>query len=77
MFAAQRLRVGRTRAGVIVVDDHHFRVLGGSEELSFHAGIPAKPIRDTAALVLHNPFDSRAGSWPPSSTASQVGYTNV
>ena len=49
MVAGQRLRVGRTHAGIIVnivVEDHHFRVLDGTKELSLHARISAKPIRN-------------------------------
>jgi hypothetical protein len=46
MVAGQRLRVGRTHAGNTVVADHHFRVLDGTKELSLHAQISAKPIRN-------------------------------
>lgn len=49
MVAGQRLRVGRTHAGAIVtvvVDDHHFRVLDGTKELSLHARTSTKPIRN-------------------------------
>jgi transposase InsO family protein len=49
MVAGQRLRVGRTYAGTIVtivVDDHHFRVLDGTKELSLHARTSTKPIRN-------------------------------
>ena len=40
MVAGQRLRVGRTHAGTIItvmVEDHHFRVLDETTELSRHA----------------------------------------
>lgn len=49
MVAGQRLRVGRTQAGIIVtvvVEDHHFRVLDGIKELSLHARPSTKPIRN-------------------------------
>ncbi|MGU3497942.1 IS481 family transposase [Mycobacterium sp. C31M] len=49
MVAGQRLRVGRTHAGMIVtvvVEDHHFRVLDGFKELSLHARTSTKPIRN-------------------------------
>ena len=49
MVAGQRLRVGRTHAGLIVtvvVEDHHFRVLDGITELSLHARTSTKPIRN-------------------------------
>lgn len=49
MVAGQRLRVGRTHAGTIVtvvVDDHHFRVLDGTAQLSLHAPTTANPIRN-------------------------------
>ncbi|ODQ99164.1 hypothetical protein BST27_00690 [Mycobacterium intermedium] len=49
MVAGQRLRVGRTHVGTIVtvvVDDHHFRVLDGTTELSLHARTSTKPIRN-------------------------------
>ena len=49
MVAGQRLRVGRTQAGIIVtvvVEDHHFRVLDGITELSLHALTSTKPIRN-------------------------------
>lgn len=49
MVAGQRLRVGRTHVGTIVtvvVDDHHFRVLDGINELSLHARTSPKPIRN-------------------------------
>lgn len=49
MVAGQRLRVGRTHVGTIVtvvVDDHHFRVLDGTKELSLHARTSTKPIRN-------------------------------
>jgi transposase InsO family protein len=49
MVAGQRLRVGRTHAGTIVtvvVEDHHFRVLDGTAELSLHARTTTKPIRN-------------------------------
>jgi biopolymer transport protein ExbB len=49
MVAGQRLRVGRTQAGIIVtvvVEDHHFRVLDGITELSLHARTSTKPIRN-------------------------------
>jgi transposase InsO family protein len=49
MVAGQRLRVGRTHAGIIVtivVEDHHFRVLDGTKELSLHARTSTKPIRN-------------------------------
>jgi hypothetical protein len=52
MVARQRLRVGRTHAGTIVtivVDDHHFRVLDGTKELSLHARASTKPIRNSNA----------------------------
>jgi hypothetical protein len=52
MVARQRLRVGRTHAGTIVtivVDDHHFRVLDGTKELSLHARTSTKPIRNSNA----------------------------
>lgn len=52
MVARQRLRVGRTHAGTIVtivVDDHHFRVLDGTKELSLHAQTSTKPIRNSNA----------------------------
>jgi hypothetical protein len=48
MVAGQRLRVGRTHAGTIVtivVEDHHFRVLDGINELALHARTSTKPIR--------------------------------
>jgi transposase InsO family protein len=52
MVARQRLRIGRTHAGKvvnIVVEDTHFRVLHGQEELSVHPRHPTnKPIRITA-----------------------------
>jgi hypothetical protein len=52
MVARQRLRIGRTHAGKvvhIVVEDTHFRVLHGEEELSLHPRNPdSKPIRITA-----------------------------
>lgn len=49
MVAGQRLRVGRTHAGIIVtvvVEDHHFRVLDGIKELSLHTRTSTKPIRN-------------------------------
>ena len=49
MVAGQRIRVGRTHAGTIVtivVEDHHFRVLDGINELSLHARTSTKPIRN-------------------------------
>ncbi|MGV3703607.1 Mu transposase domain-containing protein [Mycolicibacterium parafortuitum] len=49
MVAGQRLRVGRTHAGMIVtvvVEDHHLRVLDGIKELSLHAQTSTKPIRN-------------------------------
>lgn len=49
MVAGQRLRVGRTHAGLIVtvvVEDHYFRVLDGITELSVHARTSTKPIRN-------------------------------
>jgi transposase InsO family protein len=49
MVAGQRLRVGRSQAGIIVtvvVEDHHFRVLDGITELSLHARTSTKPIRN-------------------------------
>ncbi len=49
MVAGQRLRVGRTHAGTIItvmVEDHHFRVLDGTTELSLHARTTTKPIRN-------------------------------
>jgi hypothetical protein len=55
MVAGQRLRVGRTRAGIIVnivVEDHHFRVLDGTRELSVHAGSRPSP---SATLTLTAP----------------------
>ncbi|WP_297547871.1 hypothetical protein [Amycolatopsis sp.] len=52
MVARQRLRIGRTHAGkivTIVIEDTHFRVLHGDEELALHARDPqARPIRITA-----------------------------
>jgi transposase InsO family protein len=52
MVAGQRLRVGRIHAGkvvTIVVEDTHFRVLHGDEELSLHPRNPtSRPIRITA-----------------------------
>ncbi len=48
MIAGQRIRVGATHAGIIVnivVEDHHFRVLDGTKELSLHARTTAKPLR--------------------------------
>ncbi len=52
MVARQRLRVGRTHAGkvvTVIVEDTHFRVLDGDEELSLHARNPGnKPVRITA-----------------------------
>ena len=49
MVAGQRLRVGRTHAGTIItvmVEDHHFRVLDGTTELSLHARTTTQPIRN-------------------------------
>lgn len=43
MVARQRLRIGRTHAGktvTILIEDTHFRVLHGDEELSLHARDP-------------------------------------
>ncbi|OZE97239.1 transposase [Rhodococcus sp. 15-1154-1] len=57
MVAGQRLRVGRTHAGTVVtvvVEDHHFRVLDGTAELSLHARTATKPIRNFNA---HRPRD--------------------
>ena len=49
MVAGQRLNVGRTHAGIIVtvlVEDHYFRVLDGTTELTPHARTSTKPIRN-------------------------------
>ena len=52
MVARQRLRIGRTHAGkivTIIVEDTHFRVLHGDEELALHARDPQRrTIRTTA-----------------------------
>ncbi|MDV2474333.1 IS481 family transposase [Rhodococcus zopfii] len=48
MVAGQRIRVGAIHAGIIVnivVEDHHFRVLDGTKELSLHARTTSKPLR--------------------------------
>jgi hypothetical protein len=47
MVACQRLRVGRVHAGktvTILIEDTHFRVLDGDEELSTHPRLPGKPV---------------------------------
>jgi transposase InsO family protein len=52
MVARQRLRIGRTHAGkivTIIVEDTHFRVLHGNQELALHARDPQRrTIRTTA-----------------------------
>jgi biopolymer transport protein ExbB len=57
MVAGQRLRVGRTHARAIVtvmVEDHHFRVLDGTAELSLHARTTTKAFRNFNAHRLRN-----------------------
>jgi hypothetical protein len=47
MVACQRLRVGRVHAGktvTILIEDTHFRVLDGDEELPTHPRLPGKPV---------------------------------
>jgi hypothetical protein len=49
MIARQRLRVGRIHAGKVVVEDTHFRVVHGDEELAPHPRDPGtRPIQITA-----------------------------
>jgi len=54
MDAGQRLRIGRTHAGknvTIIVEDTHFCVLHGDDELALHA---RDPRRRTIRITAYN-----------------------
>jgi hypothetical protein len=62
MVAKHRLRIGRTHAGkqvTILIEDTHFRVMHGDQELSLHPRNPDIPIRNFHAGHAPHPAQER------------------